>query len=104
MMRVTEHKGWQIESRSYEAGGRRWCPRALVSVFEGGRFCTHDVRALLSVTFETPQDADDYAIRMAKAWIEEREYRPLRPEAAITACATPRRSSRDDVDRAPSGV
>ena len=103
-MRVTEYKGWQIESRSYELDGHRWCPRALVSVFAGGRFCTPDVRALLSVTFDTPQDADDYAVRMAKAWIEEREYRPLRPGAVITACATPRRSSRDDVDRAASGV
>jgi len=103
-MHVTKHRGWRIESRSYESGGGRWYPRALVSVFEGGRFCTHDVRALLSVTFDTPQEANDYAVRMAKGWIEEREYRPLRPGAVITACARPRRSSRDDVDRAPSGV
>ncbi len=92
-MGVSEHKGWQIESRSYKAGAHRWCPRALVSVFEGGRFCTHDVRALFSVAFDTAEDADDYAIRMAKAWIEEREYR---------AFATPSRSSRDGSDTAPS--
>ena len=101
---VSEHKGWHIESRSYEAGGRRWCPRALVSVLDGGRFCTHDVRALLSVTFETPQDADDYAVRMAKVWIEEREYRPLRPGAVITDFARPSRSLRDGSGTVPSGA
>ena len=86
---VSEHKCWHIESRSYEAGGRRWCPRALVSVLDGGRFCTHDVRALLSMTFDTAWGADDYAIKMAKTWIEDRDYRPLSP---ITSFATPSRS------------
>jgi hypothetical protein len=76
-MSMTEHKGWQIESRSYQADGNRWCPRALVSLFEGGGFCTHDVRALLSVTFATAWGADDYAVKMAKTWIEDRDYRPL---------------------------
>src|SRR5262249_14236541 len=52
-MRLTVHMGWQIEPRSYEADSDCWWPRALVSIFEGGRLCTHDVRALLSVTFDT---------------------------------------------------
>ena len=76
-MSMTGHKGWQIESRSFPADGNRSCPRALVSVFEGGGFRTHDVRALLSVTFATAGGADDYAAKMAKAWIEDRDYRPL---------------------------
>jgi len=76
-MSMTGHKGWQIESRSFPADGNRSCPRALVSVFEGGGFRTHDVRALLSVTFATARGADDYAAKMAKAWIEDRDYRPL---------------------------
>ena len=71
-MSVTEHKGWKIESQSYKSAGDRWCPRALVSVFEGGRFYTHDVLALLSLTFDTARDADDYAVEMAKTWIEDR--------------------------------
>jgi hypothetical protein len=71
------HIGWQIEARSYKADSDLWWPRALVSIFEGGRFCTHDVRALLTVTFDTARDADDYAVRMAKKWIEERYYRPI---------------------------
>jgi len=88
----SEYHGWLIESRSYEASGNRWRPRALVSQLDSGRICTHDVRALLSLTFETTQAADEYAVRMAKAWIDDRDHR----------FATPSRSSRDDADTAPS--
>lgn len=95
MMIETEHRGWLIESRSYEANGNRWQPRALVSQLDNGRICTHDVRALLSLTFETAEAADAYAVRMAKAWIEDRDYRPR-------SFATSSRSSRDDADTAPS--
>jgi len=102
-MSAIEHRGWQIESRSYEADGNRWCPRALVSRLDGARLCMHDVRALLSVTFDTAQDADDYSVRMATTWIEDRDYRPpgCSLSFAITASATRRRSSRDDADTAP---
>src|SRR5262245_66546020 len=75
-MRMTVYLGWQIEPRSYNDSDR-WWPRALVSIFEGGRFCTHDVRALLSVTFACERDADNYAIAMAKKWIEARYHRQL---------------------------
>ena len=51
MMIETEHRGWLIESRSYESSGNCWHPRALVSQLHDGRICTHDVRALLSWTF-----------------------------------------------------
>jgi hypothetical protein len=88
----SEYNGWLIESRSYEAGGNRWRPRALVSQLDSGRICTHDVRALLSLTFETAQAADGYAVRIAKAWIDDRDHR----------FATSSRSSRDDADTAPS--
>ena len=73
-MSAIEHKGWLIELRSYEADGNRWFPRALVSRLAGARLCTHDVRALLSVTFDTAQDADDYSVRMAKTWIEDIDF------------------------------
>ena len=76
MMSVIEHMGWQIESRSYETNANCWCPRALVSLFEGERVSTHDVRALLTVTFDTAPEADNFAVKMAKMWITERENRP----------------------------
>ena len=76
MMSVIEHMGWQIESRSYETNANCWCPRALVSLFEGERVSTHDVRALLTVTFDTAPEADNFAVMMAKMWITERENRP----------------------------
>jgi hypothetical protein len=74
-MNATKHKGWLIESQSYESDGNRWNPRALVSAFDGGRAYTHTLLALLSVTFDAAPDADDYAVRMAKTWIEERDSR-----------------------------
>jgi len=73
-MSAIEHKGWLIELRSYEADGNRWFPRALVSRLDSGRLCAHDVRALLSVTFDTAQDADDYSVRLAKTWIEDIDF------------------------------
>ena len=76
-MSVTQHKRWQIESRSYQADVTRWYPRALVTLFDGRAGSTHDVRALLSVTFDSARDADDYAVKMAKTWIEDKDYRPL---------------------------
>jgi hypothetical protein len=69
--------------------------QGFVSQLHDGRICTHDVRALLSLTFETAEAADEYTVRMAKAWIEDRDYRPR-------SFATPSRSSRDDADTAPS--
>lgn len=97
-MSATEHRGWLIDPRSYKGDDEQWCPRALVSRVERGRFCTHDVRALLSVTFDTAWDADDYAVKMAKTWIEDRDYRPLPP---ITSFATPSRSSLDGSGTVP---
>src|SRR5437899_10503547 len=102
-MSAIEHRGWQIESRSYEADGNHWCPRALVSRLDGARLCTHDVRALLSVTFDTAQDPDDYSVRQATTWVEHRDYRPpaCSLSFAITASATRRRRLRGDAESAP---
>jgi hypothetical protein len=76
-MSTTVYLGWQIEPRSYRGESDAWWPRALVSVFEGRRLRTHDVRALLSVTFDAARDADDYAVRMAKKWIEDHVRYPV---------------------------
>jgi len=40
------------------------------------------VRALLSVTFDTVREADDFAIKMAKTWIQDRYY-PLIPASSL---------------------
>jgi tetratricopeptide (TPR) repeat protein len=32
------YKGWVIEAQSYKSDGNRWRPKALVSVYQGGRF------------------------------------------------------------------
>lgn len=48
-----------------------------MTLFDGRAGSTHDVRALLSVTFDSARDADDYAVKMAKTWIEDKDYRPF---------------------------
>ena len=59
-----QYKGWQIEPQSYQPDGDRWRPKAMVSIFP--------VLAPPGVMFDTEQDADAYAIKMAKKWIDDR--------------------------------
>ena len=59
-----EYKGWRIEPQSYQPDGDRWRPKAMVSIFP--------VLAPPDVVFHTEQDADAYAIKMAKKWIDDR--------------------------------
>src|SRR5215470_3161821 len=93
-MRLTVHMGWQIEPRSFEADSDCWWPRALVSIFEGRRLCTHDVRALLSVTFDTAHEANEYAIRVAKLptlYISNRSCRDPNESQAYSQASLSRR-------------
>ena len=59
-----EYKGWRIEPQSYQPDGDRWRSKAMVSIFT--------VLAPPDVVFDTEQDADAYAIKMAKKWIDDR--------------------------------
>jgi hypothetical protein len=63
-MGEVQYKGWEIEPQSYQSDGDRWRP--------SGRLYTHPVSAPLDVMFDTEQDADAYAVKMAKKWIDER--------------------------------
>ena len=59
-------------SQSYESDGSRWRPKATVITFEGGSAHMHPVSAPLDVMFDTEQEADGYAVKMAQKWIDER--------------------------------
>ncbi len=59
-----EYKDRRIEPQSYQPDGDRWHPKAMVSIFP--------VLAPRDVMFDTEQDADAYAIKMAKKWIDDR--------------------------------
>jgi hypothetical protein len=66
--RQTEHKGWQIQPQSYKSDGARWCPKAFVRTAEGGILHTHITPNRL---FDTKQDADAFAVKMAKELIDK---------------------------------
>ena len=62
-----EHQGWQITPHSYEVDGARWCPKALMR--NVARESLHTQVALARM-FDTKQDADAYAVEMAKRLID----------------------------------
>ena len=64
-----EYKGWLIEPQSYKSERDRWRPRELVSIHEGGRV---RIRPLtwFNAMYDTEEEANAYAARMAKKWID----------------------------------
>ena len=69
-----EYKGWVIEARSYNSDGDRWRPYAL-AIFHVGPTSTreHHISALPNVLHDTKQDANSYAVAMAKKWIDDQD-------------------------------
>jgi len=61
-----------IKTQSYKSDGNRWRPKALVSVYQGGSVRVHQVPAPLDATHDTEEDANVYAVAMAKKWIDDR--------------------------------
>jgi hypothetical protein len=61
-----------IKTQSYKSDGNRWRPKALVSVYQGGSVRVHQVPAPLDTTHDTEEDANVYAVAMAKKWIDDR--------------------------------
>jgi len=64
----TEHKGWQIQPQSCKPNGARWCPKASVRIVERG---TLHMQITPDRMFDTKQDADAYAVKMAKELIDD---------------------------------
>ena len=72
MAEEVQYRGWNIEQQSYKSERALWRPKALVSIREGGNVHAHNLTAPPGVMYATKQDADAYAIEMAKKWIDER--------------------------------
>ena len=66
-----QYKGWVIEARSFESDGARWRPYAVVIIHVGRSTREHYVSALPDVVCDTEQDANAYAVAMAKKWIDD---------------------------------
>jgi len=71
-MAVVKYKGRDIETQSYKSDGGRWRPKAIVITFEGASARTQPVLASADAVFDEEQQADDYALKMARKWIDER--------------------------------
>ncbi len=83
-----DEQGWRatfytsgMEHSPTSATGTAWEPtpwRAVqlaaweASIHEGGSLNTHPVSAPLNVMFDNEQDADAYAVEMAKKWIDDK--------------------------------
>jgi len=66
-----QYKGWVIETRSFESDGARWRPYAVAITHVGRSTREHYVSALPDIVFDTEQEANAYAIAMAKKWIDD---------------------------------
>ena len=67
-MSVTKHKTWQIEPQSCQSNSAGWCPKALLRRAEDGLL---HMQIVPDRMFATKQDADAYAVGMAKELIDD---------------------------------
>jgi hypothetical protein len=66
-----EYRGYFIEVQSYETEGKRWRPKAVVSLFQRGTLHRELVSAPGEVLLDSEDAADTYTLAMAKEWIDE---------------------------------
>jgi hypothetical protein len=71
-----EYKGWVIEAHSSNSDGDRWRPHGLAIMHVGSSTREHHVSALPNVMYDTEQDANAYAVEIAKKWIDNQDWRP----------------------------
>jgi hypothetical protein len=67
-----EYRGRIIEPQSYRTAGERWRPKALIIPNQGASVRTSPVVAPPDKTFATEEEANNYAVEMAKRWVDER--------------------------------
>ncbi len=66
------HEGYIVEAASYKLRSGRWSPCARISLYQGGTVTYAPVYSKQKLIFKTQQEADAYALRLAKAWIDGR--------------------------------
>ncbi len=65
-----DYRGRIVELQSHSSEGRS-LPKALVMTDDGDLVKVQKVLDFLDSTFATKEDADAYAVEMAKKWIDE---------------------------------
>lgn len=72
-----EYRGHFIVVQSYESAGKRWRPKALVSIYHSGTLHRKIVAATGDVLFVSEDAADTYSLAMAKKWIDDNAGSPM---------------------------
>jgi hypothetical protein len=67
-----EYRGHFIDVQSYESDGKRWRPKAVVSIYHGGALHQKIVSAPIEVLLDSETEADTYSLAMAKRWIDDK--------------------------------
>ena len=68
-----EYRGHFIVVQSYESDGKRWRPKALVSIYRAGALQQTIVSAPVDVWFDSEEDAVTHSLAAAKQWIDDHE-------------------------------
>jgi len=71
--RDIEYRGHFIDVQSYESEGRRWWPKAIVSIYRSGTLHQQILSAPGEVLLESEEAAETYALGMAKKWIDDQD-------------------------------
>jgi hypothetical protein len=66
-----EYRGHFIDVQSSESDGKRWRPKAVVSIYQRGTLLTQLVSAPIDVLFDSEAAADTYSLELAKRWIDD---------------------------------
>ena len=70
-----QYKGWKIEAHSYKTDGAQWRPYAVAIAYVGCSTRQHHVSAPPDIAGDTEQDANAYAVVIARKWIDDQEDR-----------------------------
>jgi hypothetical protein len=66
-----EYRGHFIDVQSSESDGKRWRPKAVVSIYRSGALHQNIVCAPIGVLFDSETEADTYSLAVAKKWIDD---------------------------------
>jgi hypothetical protein len=66
-----EYRGYFIEVQSYESEGKRWRPKAIVSIYRSGTLHQQILSAPGELLLESEEAAETYSLAMAKKWIDD---------------------------------
>jgi hypothetical protein len=73
-MRTKSYRGHSVELHSEEIHSGEWFARALIVIEENKRTKKIPIFGRRRATFETQQQADAYALELAKMWIDGRTW------------------------------